>query len=244
MKLYLVANSSLKETGIYNEFSPSYILLNFHDVSEAALKYANSSANSFLMDSGAFTMMSDPKKATNLNDYVSSYIDFLNKNNPDLYFELDIDAVVGLSAVESIRARLEAEVNKPIVPVWHKSRGKEYFIKMCKKYDYVAVGGLAIGVITKDDYKYLPWFVKTAHKHGSKIHGLGFCPTNVSRYGFDSVDVSSWLSPVRFGGGFDKFENGRIKHHKVNGKRQVHWIELARHQLSEWVKYQRYLDTL
>lgn len=102
---------------------------------------------SFLLDSGAYTFMAGSHKgAIDWDEYVESYAKFINKYDVRLFFELDIDSVVGLEEVERLRAKLEAMTNKKPIPVWHKNRGKEYFIKMCEEYPYVALGG----IVTKE----------------------------------------------------------------------------------------------
>lgn len=108
----------------------------------------------FLLDSGAFTFMNNSKTAVDFNEYLTTYIDFINKHDIKYFFELDIDAVVGLEEVEKLRKRLEAETGKKCIPVWHKSRGKEKFIEMCKEYDYVAIGGIVTKEIKPVEHKY------------------------------------------------------------------------------------------
>ena len=49
-----------------------------------------------------------------------------------------------------MRKRLEAETKKKCIPVWHRSRGKENFIELCKQYDYVAIGGELSSEIEQD----------------------------------------------------------------------------------------------
>ena len=153
----------------------------------------------FLLDSGAFTFFSSGK-CVDWNDYLKRYIDFINKNNVEKFFELDIDPLVGYKKVLEFRRILEENTGKRCIPVWHKSRGKEDFLKMCEEYDYVALGGIVTKEIKANEYIYFPWFINEAHKRGAKIHGLGF--TNLeglTKYKFDSVDSTSWTSGNRFG---------------------------------------------
>ena len=64
---------------------------------------------SFLLDSGAFTFMSGSHKGgINWDEYVEEYAAFINRWNVQLFFELDIDSVVGLTEVERLREKLEA----------------------------------------------------------------------------------------------------------------------------------------
>lgn len=148
----------------------------------------------FLLDSGAFTFMSGAG-VVNFDKYVEGYAAFIKKWNVKNFFELDIDSVVGIKEVERLREKLERLSGRKPIPVWHKSRGKEYFVEMCKNYPYVAIGGIVTKEIPINKYeKLFPWFVKTAHKYGCKIHALGY--TNIRglhTYHFDSVDSTAWL---------------------------------------------------
>lgn len=93
----------------------------------------------FMLDSGAFTFFTQGKHV-DWDEYVSRYIDYIKANDIKLFFELDIDSLVGYDSVKEIRRRLERETGKIPIPVWHKSRGKEEFLRMCDEYDYVAIG--------------------------------------------------------------------------------------------------------
>jgi len=203
---------------------------------------------SFLLDSGAFTFMTGAHKgAINWDEYVEEYARFINKHDIKLFFELDIDSVVGLQEVERLREKLEALTGKKPIPVWHKNRGKEYFIKMCENYPYVALGGIVTKEIPRQKYeKGFPWFIKTAHLHHCKIHGLGYTTIlNLPKYHFDSVDSTAWLYGNR-GGYLYKFnpskgtmdqlhaDNARLKSREgaVNNFRE--WVKLCKYAEANW----------
>lgn len=203
---------------------------------------------SFLLDSGAFTFMTGAHKgAINWDEYVEEYARFINKHDIKLFFELDIDSVVGLQEVERLREKLEALTGKKPIPVWHKNRGKEYFIKMCENYPYVALGGIVTKEIPRQKYeKGFPWFIKTAHLHRCKIHGLGYTTIlNLPKYHFDSVDSTAWLYGNR-GGYLYKFnpskgtmdqlhaDNARLKSREgaVNNFRE--WVKLCKYAEANW----------
>lgn len=67
----------------------------------------------FMLDSGAFTFLSQ-KKNGDFNKYLKSYIDFVNKHDIQKFFELDIDAIVGYKKVLEYRKILEAETGKKV----------------------------------------------------------------------------------------------------------------------------------
>lgn len=98
---------------------------------------------SFLLDSGAFTFLNSAQKysSVNWNAYADRYADFIRENGIKRYFELDLDGVIGLHNTERLRARIEARSGVQCIPVWHRARGKDYFLSMVRDYSYVAVGG-------------------------------------------------------------------------------------------------------
>ena len=54
----------------------------------------------FMLDSGAFTFRMDPKrKEADWEDYITRYIEYVKKNKVKLYFEMDIDNVIGYDRV-------------------------------------------------------------------------------------------------------------------------------------------------
>ena len=175
------------------------------------------------------------------DQYLTKYIDFINKYDIKYFFELDIDSVVGYNKVKQLRKRLEKETGKRCIPVWHKSRGKEEFLKMCDEYDYVAIGGIVTKEITKDQYPFFTWFLNEAHKRGCKVHGLGFTSVaDLPKYHFDSVDSTSWKSGGRFGQ-LHIYKNGTIKTITQKEKRAV-YRAIDTNNFNEWLKYQRYAD--
>lgn len=195
----------------------------------------------FMLDSGAFTFLSQ-KKHGDFDSYLKSYIDFINKYDIQKFFELDLDAIVGYKKVLEYRKRLESETGKKSIPVWHYSRGLELFDEMCEQYDYVAIGGMCTKEFPARKLKYLPALIRRAHQHGAKIHGLGFTRMSLlDKCHFDSVDSSSWTSGNRFGHIY-KFKDGKLlKYDRPKGMR-VKPRETALNNFIEWWKFQQYAD--
>jgi hypothetical protein len=201
------------------------------------------SADLFLLDSGAFTFMNGAKGSVNWNGYIDKYIDFINENDVQHYFELDIDAIVGYEEVKRIRAKIEAETGKKSIPVWHKSRGIDEFKRLVNDYDYIAIGGFAIKHIARNEYPIIRRMVQYAYDRGVKVHGLGFTPKDVTKYKFYSVDSTTWLSCRRFGSLF-KFDGSQMKMitPKNHGTRRDRQSEIEIITIKEWIKYQKYLN--
>lgn len=201
---------------------------------------------SFLLDSGAFTFMSGSHKGEiDWDKYVEDYAAFINRHDVKLFFELDIDSVVGLAEVERLRAKLEMLTGKKPIPVWHKNRGKDYFIKMCREYPYVAIGGIVTKEIPRQFYeKAFPWFIQTAHQNGAKIHGLGYTTVaNLHKYHFDSVDSTAWLYGNR-GGYLYRFnpDTGLMEQMQSPANSRLKSREGAVHNFNEWVKFGEYAE--
>ena len=197
---------------------------------------------SLMLDSGAFTFLQNKNKNIDWDRYVEEYADFIYSYKIDLFFELDIDSIIGLKKVEKLRQRLEQLTGKQPIPVWHRNRGKDYFVDMCKNYNYVALGGIAIKEININLFeKFFPWFINTAHENDCKIHGLGYTSIKgLHEYNFDSVDSTAWIYGNRGGyvfifnpqtGFFEKIkkENCRLRPK-----------EASIHNFIEWTKFQQY----
>lgn len=220
-----------------------YILESYYYVDEVTEKLIPYFKD-FLLDSGAFTFITNSKKGNiNWKNYIDGYIEFINKNNIKKFFELDIDSVIGYNNVLKIRKYIEEKTGKKCIPVWHKSRGKEEFIKMCNEYNYVAIGGIVSKEITQKDYPIFTYLINEAHKRGCKIHGLGF--TNLKgleKYKFDSVDSTAWTTGNRFGAVY--FFDGKTmnKYNKKENQRLSDGRKVALHNFIEWTKFQIYAE--
>lgn len=241
MKVYL-AGSGWEHLWIKDNIFDIFRLESFMYLSENEKQYINK-YKSFLLDSGAFTFMSKNKDKTNWNEYVEKYANFINKHNIDLFFELDIDNIVGLKEVENLRNKLEKLTNKQCIPVWHKSRGKEYWLKMISDYKYCAIGGIVTKEIKPNEYPFFNWFLSEAKKQNCKVHGLGF--TNILKlitYPFYSVDSTSWLSGNRFGY-IHLFDGKKINQIPRREGMRLKTKEVAKHNFTEWLKFQKYAET-
>lgn len=242
MNLYLAENvlcKNLKRIKI----TDSFILESFYYCQKNKyIKKVIPLLRGFLLDSGAFTFMNQNKQV-DWHRYIEQYADFINETDIDLFFELDIDSIVGLKKVEEYRSLLESLTGKKPIPVWHKSRGLQYFERMCEEYPYVALGGIVTNEIPRKVYeKNFPWFIKTAHQHGVKIHGLGYSSANnLKKYHFDSVDSSSWLAGNR--GGFLYVFNeatGEMKQVPAPQGYRLNPQKSAEFNFYQWMKFQDY----
>lgn len=227
-----------RESGEYSILNGTKTLQSFYYADDFTEKQVIPRSKLFLLDSGAFTFFGQGKKV-DWNEYISNYSEFIKRNNVKHFFELDIDPLVGYQRVLEMRQTLERLTDQPSIPVWHRSRGKDEFVKMCKEYDYVAIGGIVTREITPDQWKIFPTLIDIAHKHGARIHGLGFTSLkDLPKYHFDSVDSTSWTSGNRFGNihTFDGRGN-IIVTKRPEGMRIADPRRTARHNFTEWKKF-------
>lgn len=191
----------------------------------------------FMLDSGAFTFLNS-KRNVDIDDYVEGYIKFIKEYDVQHFFELDIDSIVGYEEVKKIRQKIERRTKKRCIPVWHKSRGIKEFRALCKKYDYVAIGGIVTREIERNEHFLLNAFCDLARSYDCKIHGLGFTPPDIKDYRFDSVDSTSWLAGARYGRLYE-FSDGRMRSTKPGT--QKHYLEYDKHNLRQFLLLQDYL---
>jgi hypothetical protein len=218
-----------------------YVLESFYYMEDWKVPYIQNYWH-FLLDSGAFTFMNNVKTKVDWDEYLTKYIKFINKYDIELFFELDIDNIVGIKEVERLRKRLEKETGKQSIPVWHKSRGKAYWLKMIEDYSYVAIGGIVTQEIKRNEYPIFTWLLNEARKSDCKVHGLGFTNTKgIQKYPFYSVDSTAWTYGNR--GGFLYYFDGKemIKKDAPKGYR-LKSKAVAIHNFKEWVKFQKYAE--
>lgn len=244
MKLYLAGIQGKAKDFVLNHQNP-YILESFFYIRNQhdwVMKMKHLFAE-FLLDSGAFTFMQGSGGTPNWDVYTEEYARFINAHGIKYFFELDIDSIVGLKEVERLREKLERMTNKKCIPVWHKSRGLDYWKQMIRDYDYVAIGGIVSKEIKQNEYDIFLPLLKLAKENNCKVHGLGF--TNLERlkrYPFYSVDSTAWLYGNR-GGFLYKFNGTTMEKIQPKGKRLKGGGRLAAiNNFNEWVKFSQYAD--
>ena len=128
--------------------------------------------------------------------------------------------------VEYYRRYLEDKTGRKPIPVWHASRKRDYFLRMCEEYPYVAIGttsAMEEGRRIRQNPMILKWFIDQAHSAGIRIHGLGF--------------TSSKYLP------YLKFDNGQMQcYDPPKGMRARHHDLVNRHNFNEWIKFQKYAE--
>lgn len=188
----------------------------------------------FMLDSGAFSFTRNAILSKDWDRYVDEYGDFVKANRVGLFYELDIDNVVGVPEVLRLRKRLEKRVGRRCIPVWHHGRGKNGWLDLCAEYEYVAIGGIAKG--DERTERWFRWFTNAARERNCKVHGLGYTRLNdkVAYSGFDSIDSTSWLAGNRYGFVYI-YRNGKMGKVPTPEGMRVKTREVREHNLLQWV---------
>lgn len=233
-------------------FSDFYALLSYGD-KRGAIKILERIKKPFkglIVDSGAFTFMNGTASGTHIDwdRYAEEYADFVKQYHAKNYIELDLDAIIGLNEVERLRKKLAKIVGYPPIPVWHKSRGWDYWLEMCRDYPYIAIGGIVTHEIKRNEYPFFKTMLEQSEKTGAKVHSLGLTPADPSifqRYRFYSADSSTWTVCRRFTL-YDYWNGHKIVRRSRGGRRvdSSKATEFSEYAFTQWLKYQRYADRL
>lgn len=244
MDIYLAGlNGDNNRANSNNDFKDKiYVLESFYYIQDWMLPYIKNHWN-FLLDSGAFTFFGK-KGNVDWYEYLDRYIDFINKHDIKLFFELDLDNLIGIEKTRNLRSYLEQKTGKQSIPVWRPFRGMDYFYEMVENYNYIAISasGQYDSKWTRSDkgISIISKLLKIAHKNNCKVHGLGYTKTDgLFKLKWDSVDSTAWIYGNR-GGFLYKFNGQTIdKIQKPKGTR-LKSKAVAIHNFKEWIKFQKY----
>lgn len=248
MQLYLAGldGGSRKDLGDL-VYQCKYILVSFwytrkvKDKSFFDLLIKRNKEDRLILDSGAFTFLNSDSKM-NMDEYLDEYIKFINKYDIKRFAELDIDPIIGYEKTMLMRERLERETGKKCLPVWHKSRGIQAFKDDVDKYPYISIGGIVTKEFKRKEYPIFKKLTLYANARGVKVHGLGFTGKDCYKYGFYSVDSTSWTSGGRFAITHKFIENELKTIPKPKNTRMKNRLNIDTHNFLEWIKYQRYVE--
>ena len=243
MKFYLSAvfNSERYLPIIQKTNERFYFLQSFAYYNKSLIEQALPFCKDMMFDSGGFTFIHNKhKRNIDWLEYTKSYIQAINEHDIKHFFELDIDNVLGYEQVLELRKILEKGTNKKCIPVFHKSRGLEEWIRMCNEYSYVAIG--TGGDYSKNqDYKIVHKLCEIARTTNTKVHGLALGYKKYTQAGLYSVDSTTWNSSLQYGW-LGWFNGNRLLQRKGQGRLSHNKYEALEFTLLEWLKYQKYLD--
>lgn len=244
MKLFMKGEKPPFDEFILKKHRP-FVLESFFYIQKDAEFYREQEKHfaDFMLDSGAFTFMNQAKDPSiNWNRYADAYGDFIKATKTKQYLELDLDSLMPLKDVEKLRSRIEKRAGIPCIPVWHRSRGLDYWKGMIKDYEYVAIGGIVSGEIKRNEFKVFPKLISMAKAENCRVHGLGFTNKKLLPViKFDSVDSTSWIAGNQ-GGFIFKFDGREMKTIESKEGQKLKGRKAAINNFHEWVKFSKYAE--
>lgn len=196
----------------------------------------------FLLDSGAFSMMSSQNHKTfDISEHTKKYAEFIKENDIKDFIELDVDGVFGIDVYKDCLHQLQDITGKNPIKVFHMWRGLDYYKELVKKEQKIAIGGIAIKFIKESDFNMFNELIEIAHKNNCKVHGLGLTSaSNLRKYNFDSIDSSSWTCGAR-SGSFRRFNGHEVNSYKTPDSYKLDSNIYMLNSLQEWSKFSDYI---
>lgn len=151
-----------------------------------------------VLDSGAFTAWS-----LGISIDMRRYADFIKREAENITHAVALDVIGDWKAsarnYDRLRDLLDGAVE--MLPIWHLGSPLSEMTRLCREYEYVAIGGAVPHAKTpKRLMQHLLPAHKIARDAGVRLHGLGITGrTAMHRLPWTSVDSSSWVSAHRFG---------------------------------------------
>jgi hypothetical protein len=160
------------------------------------------------LDSGAFSAFT---KKAEIN--IDEYINFIKNNISFLEIYANLDSIGDAEKTLKNQKYMESKDLNPL-PCFHYGEDFKYLDYYCKKYKYVALGGIAGANVGINDKK--RWLDIIFSKYlKNKFHGFGVTNINfLFKYPWYSVDSTSWVKGDQFGVAI--LPNGQI----LNGSRK------------------------
>lgn len=172
------------------------VLLSFHYYRDKALDQVLAgypTTPDVFADSGAFSA-STVGAEVRLEDYAA----WLTQWDPLLRVKANLDVIGDPAQSERNMGRLE-DLGHQVLPVFHAGEPMEYLERWCRRYPYIALGGM----VGSRGPKLLRWVVQcllVGREHGTRFHGFGLTAQDVvARVPLYSMDSSSWGAGHRHG---------------------------------------------
>lgn len=238
MKIFFAGSEPKKYRKILFENGAENVLVSAYTLGYKNFDETLYAFKSVLVDSGGFTI-----RTKNLPFNIQTYVDYINKNNIKLAFNLDTNDLE--ESLENQRI-LETKTKAKILPVYHLSdfvnpKNRDIIDEYVKKYDYISTGGMAGVPHSKELLLKFLSFVFSKTRDKVKVHGLGITSQKILlKYPFYSCDSTSWQSMMRYG---SSAVNKNKKVLKFKAK-TLHYLENTEDEIKHWVNLQNKITAL
>ncbi len=168
-------------------------LVTYADKNQVLDYWRDSNDHTIFLDSGAFSAFTKKKVID-----IDNYIQFIKENTHRIEVYAVLDVIGDAEGTKRNLAYMEQKGVNPL-PVYHVGSPQADLEALCKKYDYIALGGLVPYSMNREFLK--KWFDYCFQytRDKVKVHGFGLNAVWAwKRYPFYSVDATSWLSGARY----------------------------------------------
>jgi hypothetical protein len=240
VEIYFAVNPCPQFTRIAREAGFKNLLLSYTEFkgksekSTATMFSRVSFAKKIFVDSGGYSV-----RMRGLEICVEEYIDFLKRYRKlfHVYANLDTD-----SPEESQKNLIKMEkAGLSPLPVWHINWGRKMLEQYVKKYNYIALGGIAGRRFSTKEIERITFAIQRLYRK-TKFHLFGITISSVIRKTKPySVDSTSWLSGGKYGM-FFTFAKGRL----ISSRNFKKFKKLSYKEMDLWnaIQWQRYADYL
>jgi len=237
MRLFFAGSEPTKYRDILIKNGARNGLESFWSLSQKTPPSQNSWPGHYLLDSGGYSA-----RVRGVKIGVKKYADYLNKHQ--LKFAFNLDPPDNNESLHNLYY-LQENTNTYIIPIYHSPEYKDpkwrgiidYY---AENYPFIGLGGIAGREVGQEmTEKFLNYvFSRTTNKVA--VHGLGTTRRDlITKFPFYSVDSTSWMQPMRFG--------GSITHSKEMAKvraRKNHYIENVIDDIKWWVNLEEEMTRL
>jgi len=225
MKLYFAGGEQGGTIEIIEDIVPDAdILVSYYGLGmgKKDCSFLSREKGTIFLDSGAFSAFTKGVKID-----IDVYINFIKQNRELFTIYNGLDVIGDWRKTKNNQEYMESKGLMPI-PTFHGDSPLEELRRMCKKYSYIALGGLVPWSHTPTKLK--KWldscFAVIKDYFPIKVHGFGINSIwTLKRYPFYSVDATSWKQTAIFGR-FCKMEGTVTKPMQKENKAEAMSIRL------------------
>jgi hypothetical protein len=163
-----------------------------------------------ILDSGAFTELSQRKRGKEVKIDVEAYAQFAVENQHLFQWCANLDDIEGDIVRSNKNLKFLQERGVSAVPVYHEGEPLHQ-LRFCLDQAHAGLGILAVGgqrpngsLVPSNVVKMLDWLAPFTEREGLLLHGFGMtryatdaCPCREEGYPLDSVDSTTWIAEGR-----------------------------------------------
>lgn len=230
MKIYFVVSYGHEYLKEYTTGDRYNFLLSYYFISTSKVEnweyIKETEHKKIFLDSGAYSAITKGIKI-NIDDYIS----FIKENQKHIELYANLDSIGDWKTTMDNQRYMESRGLSPL-PVYHYGEPKEVLEELCKRYEYIALGGL-VGASVQNQEQWLSLCFSIIKRYWpKKIHGFGINSVRIwKQFPFYSVDSTRWILQAAKYASILRFENGTLKGYQGFGRKKVKKKDMKNYDL-------------